>query len=753
MTLLIQVLGMVQGIGFRPFVARLAESLHLTGYVCNSGGIVEITVQGDNRAVNEFIHRLKLHPPSGSQITEILTKKVERDPFSTFQIIESHNDHNTQIPPILPVYLPVCEECLNEMQQPQNRRYRYPFISCTACGPRYTIMESLPYDRETTVMNDFPLCPSCQEEYTGSGRRRHAQTISCHECGPYLLLKLSDATFTRESALQKACSLLKAGKILAVKGIGGYQFICSPFLERAVLNLRRLKGREKKPFAIMFPNLLALKKVCSVSDTEEEILCGVQHPIVLLPKREDPFCTQVCGESRFLGAFLPYTPLHALLTESCGPLIATSGNLAGEPIIIRDEEMLTLSISELAGVLYHQRRITTPLDDSVVRIFSGTVQMIRRARGYVPSPLFLKEKALLPILSAGGDLKSSFCLLKGDRAYMSQYFGDLESYGVAKNYVKNIERMCSLFQIKPQAIACDLHPSYLSRRLVQQAIPFQNLPIFFIQHHHAHIASVMAEHSLDSCIGVAFDGTGYGTDKTIWGGEFLFCHDAQFERSGFLEPIAICGGDLSAKDADLTALCHLSAAKIPSCDPRFSVVQAAIKQNIQSMLSSSIGRFFDAVCAILGIRKFNSYEGECAIALENCASHALQHGVFPYPLSFPILSTEHGFLLQRNLAIQELYCAKESGISVEALALGFHLSLSVAVCELCKKIRKKTGENRVALSGGVFMNLILSRACERLLVQNGFSVFFNHAVPMNDGGICLGQAFIALKKIYHKDFS
>ena len=736
MTVFISVLGVVQGVGYRPFVARLAEELGIKGTVKNSGGIVEITADASKQAMDEFIHRLKSQQPSGANIIRIVTKLLAVQKFDDFRIVPSAQ--NNGVTPLIPPDLPICEECRKELASPADRRYRYPFISCVACGPRYSIINSLPYDRCNITMDEFPMCADCREEYTANTRRRHAQTISCHNCGPQLIFQTSGAVLHREEAMKKGIALLQSGAVLALKGIGGYQFTCSPFCETAVKRLRLLKHRDKKPFAVMFPSLEAVKRVCYMNEEEEKLLASPARPIVLLNKSKEEYCEDVSGESRFLGVFLPYTGLHQLLVDACGPLIMTSGNLTNEPIIIRDEEMLGLSSEYLDGVLYHARKIVTPLDDSVARVLCGSVQMIRRSRGYVPMPVPMEVSVQKPVLAMGGDLKACFCLFTGNRAYLSQYFGDMEEYAVSQVFQKNLSRMEQLFRIVPSVVVCDLHPNYYTSRLAAQ----WKVPLVKIQHHHAHIASVMAEHGLSSCIGAAFDGTGYGTDGCVWGGEFLLCKDSEFERRAHLNYVTLCGGDQSSKDADLTALCYLYAAGLEVPSRRFATVKAAVDNRVNTFQSSSMGRLFDAVSAILNIRKRNTYEGECAIALENAAAAAQAAGEVPYSVAFEIQNSGCGQIINQIKLVYDIVRAAEHGVNQGKLALGFHLAVAGAVLTVCRHMREQSGENTVVLSGGVFSNRLLTEECARLLKNDNFRVCLNAAVPCNDSGISLGQAWL-----------
>lgn len=749
MTLHLTVFGVVQGVGYRPFVAEHARSRGLTGTVKNSGGMVEILVSGENRAVSDFSRFLRENGPEGAAVLQIREETLPDLPFDTFRIIGSSTAVPSDFgPPVFPPDLPMCEACRRELSDPKNRRFRYPFISCASCGPRYSILEALPYDRENTAMSDFPMCGTCAEEY-GEGRRRHAQTISCHDCGPQLLFRAMDGSFfQKEKAFQKAVELLKRGFVLALKGVGGYQLVCLPTDSEAVGHLRLLKGREKKPFAVMFPNLESIREVCPIRPDEEKLLSSSARPIVLLRESFRPFCAEVSGESRSLGAFLPCTGLHQMLTEVCGPLVVTSGNPTTEPILYRDEDALNWHSPNLAGFLYHTRRIVAPQDDSVARIACGTVQILRRSRGYVPLPVHLAEPTQHAVLAIGGDLKSSFCLLSRQNAYVSQYFGDLESNRAFQNYRDSMERMERIFGIVPEIVACDLHPGYLSSHFARtEAEKSSPVQLVEIQHHHAHAASVMAEHGLDGCIGVVFDGTGFGTDGTVWGGEFLLCRGAKFERKAHLSRILLCGGDSAAVNASQLADCYRYALGLKSGGENYPLISAALEQKINTAESSSMGRLFDAVSALLRIRERNSYEGECAIALENAAQGEKERNGVGYPLHIRVVPQEDGpLLLDQPELIAQILRASEQGVSAGSIALGFHEAICDAAAEVCRRIREETGENRVALSGGVFANLLLLEGCLDRLKKNGFEVFLNSAVPSNDGGLCLGQAWICAQK-------
>ena len=795
----ITVLGVVQGVGFRPFVAECARTLSLRGSVCNSGGVVRIEAYGTKEAMEELVHRLRSCAPPAARVDRVIVEK-EREAGAEpedFLIVESEAENGADLP-LIPPDLPICADCLAELGNPENRRFRYPFISCTACGPRYSILEAIPYDREHISMREYAMCPECGREYgQPGGRRQHAQTISCRDCGPQLILSGREdfsskgggmaSGLTSDAALSEAVRILKEGGILAVKGIGGYQFACRPDREETVCRLRLLKGREKKPFAVMFPSLdgaHGIRAFCRVSRQEEALLVSAARPIVLLERSgQDAFCPSLCAESRYLGAFLPYTGLHQLLTEEAGPLVMTSANATDDPIFTKEEELAELwerFPQALDGAAWNTRRIVTPLDDSLMRITAGHVQMLRRSRGFVPSPVYLHEREGGPVFSAkkgrkevlafGGDLKSAFCLAAGERAYLSQYLGDMENFRVYQNFRRELERMKALFGVRPQKLVCDLHPGYQTTRMAEETAARRGLPLLQVQHHHAHAASVMAEHGLERCIAVVFDGTGYGTDGHIWGGEFLVCEGASFQRCGHLEEIPLTGGDASSKDASLTAACHLAflsegkdASFSRTVAPKVEMVRKALKFGINVQQSSSMGRLFDAVSALLGVREFNSYEGECAIALENAAwkerkrreerpENGGRERELPLELPFPIREEGEMLIADRRTLLEallrELSEEGECGIKPEraqALALAFHEALARMVLAMCRRLRERTGIRQIALSGGVFANVLLQERCRALLEADGFSVYVNEQVPGNDGGICLGQAWIALQ--------
>ena len=803
--------GLVQGIGFRPFVAELAEELELAGQVKNLGGIVEIIVSGEKKAVDTFIQRLKSARESGElpgcridalEITEVESSKEDfevsnsdgANRASNFHIVESANAREAKR--FLPVDLPTCDRCIAEMHNPKNRRYRYPFISCTACGPRFSIQKAVPYDRETITMDAFPMCKACEKEYTEKGNiRRHAQTIACAECGPVLqyieiqdtyvkdgkvmhdFLQISD----EQQAISEAVEALLQGKIGAIKDIGGYHFAFLPTNSQAASRLREFKNRDKKPFAVMFLNLKEVQKYCEVSEKEAALLTSSARPIVLLKKKKD-FVPEICGESDRIGALLPCNPLQILLLEETGPLVMTSGNRGGEPIIISEEEMKLHLGEGIDFMLTHDREILTPLDDSIYQVTEIPVtmeddgdaytevryvtQLIRRARGLAPEPIRLQRKLARDTFVAGGDLKAVFALGREDLAYLSQYFGDLEDVRCAESREAGIRHMTELLEIHPEMTAGDLHPAYFSAQNTEKKI----------QHHHAHVASVIAEHGLEGkVLGVACDGTGYGTDGTIWGSEFLLCEEAKMERVGHFSFVKLVGGDTSAKQADMTLYSYMLEARERGYDvdrffddcvnvcadehgnpdttaiQKLKMQEMAWKQNINTAYSSSMGRLFDAVAALLDICHYNSYEGECAIKLEQAGHEGvkeiqcLSEGIVQQLKDVVCIN----YLYKENIwqadsinLLVNLYDLKQE-YSKEILAYLFHYAIASAMVEMGIQICQENEVKQVVLSGGTFINRILLTEVIKEFDARGKQVYTNEKVPCGDGGIALGQMYLA----------
>ncbi len=810
-TVKIKIWGIVQGVGFRPFVAKLADRMNMKGEVLNIGGLVDVVVTDTPERIQHFIEALKQEKPLPAEIVHIKIEDVEFREFKEFSILDS--DDGDDEAAMIPADLSICPDCLAELQDESNPRHFHPFISCMVCGPRYTIIDKIPYDRENTAMIEFPMCDFCHGEYTDrQDRRYHAQTISCHDCGPMLAFRITDEgnDKCREASsigiigmnvddrimdsavvpLLRAVLVLMKGEIIALKGVGGYNFVCSPFKEDGVRSLRRLKIREEKPFAVMFRDLEQIRKYCFVSEDEEKLLQSSARPIVLLERKQSEICEEVYKTSRYLGAFLPSMGVQFLLIDLCGPLIMTSANLSDMPIIKDEEEMFALQDKlmqdaeknrekanpALAGVVYNERKIKIRLDDSVARVIDGQPQMIRRSKGYAPVPLYINNKLTKHdmVFATGGQLKSSFSLSKGPFAYISQYFGDLDSLETEEIYRQNVVRMSELFRIKPQLVVCDLHPLYFTTKFAQEYAEKNGIERLKVQHHHAHVASVMAEHNLqEPVIGVSFDGTGYGTDGAIWGGEFLICQGSDFQRAGHLEYVKMLGGDSSMKEGWKSAFSYLyhyqknnddkidsigiaaieniddghavKGLKLPE-DARWATVKAGLEHNINTIDSSSMGRLFDGMAAFMGIHDYNRYEGECAIMLENAAADAVCNGLSPWDMSFSI-SKEHEILISAEPIFQRVQEGLLAGIDKRSLALGFHYAVAEMILETAKEIRRRKNIHAVALTGGVFQNKILMERALELLRNEKFNVYYNISVGPNDGGICLGQNYIGMKHL------
>lgn len=705
--------GLVQGVGFRPFVQSLAEKEKITGYVKNKGALVEIVAEGETEALKTFFQRLNFCMTRGAEIWGIEKEEVKTPTHYEKFYIEKSTNRDSRLPLVMPD-IATCENCRRELFDKNNRRYGHPFISCTVCGPRYSVLNRLSYDRENTVMSEFELCDSCKAEYNEiENPRSYAQTICCNDCGPKLF-------YTKAGEpLKCAVSDLQAGKVVAIKDIGGFHFACLANNEGAVENLRLLKLREEKPFAVMFKDIDSIREYATVNDVEAGLLKSDAMPIVLLNKIRD-FRGNVSKNSGDIGAMLPSNPVQLMIMSAVSePLVMTSGNVTNEPIITDNETVLNLEKNSpyLEGVLYHNRGIVTPLDDSVTRVVGGRCQIMRRARGYVPLPIKLPRSAEQNILAMGGDLKSSFCLLKKDFAYMSQHFGDLEDPEVFETYKKNIDHVEKLLNIRHSTVVSDKHPSYFSGGVFDAHIK--------IQHHKAHVASVIAEHGIcGSVLGFAFDGVGYGDDGAVWGGEVFAVRNNEFERVEHLKDVTLFGGDSISKDAKKVLNCYLSEMGLCGDEN----VNAVLKSGVSTFKSSSFGRLFDAVSALLEIECYNDFEGKCAIALEQVARGAKRSA------DVSISNWDWRTLFENIIEL------KKSGESAPAIALGFHNAVAKQILETAKR----HGIKNVVLSGGVFANRILTEKSIKLLEGNGFNVYINEKVPTNDGGIALGQAYLSV---------
>jgi hydrogenase maturation protein HypF len=748
----ISVRGVVQGVGFRPFVYRLAQQHDLKGWVRNTSGSVEIEVEGDGEAVDSFLRDLEAEAPPMASIENIEVALYPPKGYTEFRI-EPSLSREGQYQLVSPD-IATCQDCKQEIFSPNDRRFGYPFTNCTNCGPRFTIIEDIPYDRPKTTMHKFKMCPHCQREYDDPlDRRFHAQPNACPECGPSLeLVDGEGKPVESQDVIKKASDLLKEGKILAVKGLGGFQLACDATSESAVNTLRARKRRRSKPLAVMISTIEEAEKHCLISGEERKLLESPQAPIVLLRwKQGSNIAKAVAPNLKYLGVMLPYTPLHhLLLKESALPLVMTSGNLSEEPIAKDNDEVLTRLKGIADYFLLHNRDIYARYDDSVCMV-EGTPQVIRRARGYAPYPIFLPFKSK-PILACGAELKNTFCLTKDEHAFLSQHIGDMENEETSEHFERTIELYKKLFRVEPEVIACDLHPDYLATKYALETGTKANLKIVPVQHQHAHIVSCLAENKVEGpVIGVALDGTGYGSDGTIWGGEFLLADGKDFKRLGHLEYVPLVGGEAAIRKPYRMALSYLytllgedfNLAGLPlgRIKPdEIEIIKQQLKRKINSPLTSSAGRLFDAVAALAGVRGEIDYEAQAAIELEMLAPDEIS-GSESYPFS---IDGKEGIGVVR---LGELWSGLvgdvRNKVPTPVISLKFHHTVAKIITEMCKSIAGETGISEVALSGGVFQDRLLLRLATSALKREGFSVLTHHLVPCNDGGVSLGQAVIA----------
>ncbi len=743
--------GIVQGVGFRPFIYNLARRFELAGWVCNSSRGVEIVVNGEEARIRDFISAIRTDAPPLARIDAMAEETLKPDGYTNFEIRESLPQPGEFIP--ISPDVSICPDCQRELFDPADRRYRYPFINCTNCGPRFTIIQDIPYDRPQTTMSGFPLCPDCEAEYHDPANRRfHAQPVACPECGPQVSLEVRGKLLAaREDAIQLARGYLKAGKILAVKGLGGYHLACDASNPAAVAELRRRKRRIEKPFALMAWDLAAVQDCCLVSAQEADLLQSRQRPIVLLQQKPGSgVAPEVAPGQRTLGVMLPYTPLHLLLLEPepgfPGLLVMTSGNLSEEPIAYQDGEA-RIRLAPLAdALLTHNRPIHVRVDDSVVRVMAGSAQVARRSRGYAPDPIHLPFRAR-QILGAGAELKNTFCLTRDTYCFVSHHIGDLENYETLESFQDGIRHFERLFRIEPAVLACDLHPDYLASRYARERSAAQSLPLVEVQHHHAHLAACLADNGWSApepVIGLTYDGTGYGPDGTIWGGEVLVGGYQGYQRRFHLKPLPLPGGDRAVRKPArmaLAALWKLGLEWDPAlpavgavCEDDRAVLRAMLEKNINSPLTSSLGRLFDAVSALVGVRQECSYEGQAAMELEALADPS------------ETCSIDFGFErdeLDPTPVIEGIISGWLAGTPASRLSAIFHNSLLQVSARACEQIRRETSIRTVALAGGVWQNRYLTEKMVSLLEKYGFSVLVHRRLPANDGSICVGQAAIA----------
>ena len=776
-----KIFGIVQGVGFRPFVSRTANALGITGDVCNKGSYVEVRAQGTKDALQDFRKKLEKEPPERAVILKILQDSTEKAPlFHDFQIIESaHESGDVFVSPDIAI----CPKCQSELFDKSDRRYLHPFINCTSCGPRLTILDAMPYDRERTSMGAFPMCPACRYEYTHAETRRYdAQPVCCNDCGPHVYLLGGEER--DHAAITRARHVLQAGGIVAVKGIGGFHLACDARNEAAVQRLRERKNRPQKPFAVMLRGLDAVRRECRLSDAQKAHLDNHQKPIVLLEKSgSGKIAAGVAPAMPSLGVMLPYTPLHLLLfslpdelADFTDCLVMTSGNPSGAPICRTDEDAVDALSSIADLILSHDREIRLRADDSVMDFYDGALYMIRRSRGYAPLPLMLSADFQDSVLGIGGELKNTFCLAKNSLFYPSPYLGDMSDLRTLRALRQTLPRMERLLAITPAAVAADLHPRYETSRFAETL----GLPIFKVQHHHAHVLSVMAENDhLSPVIGVSFDGTGYGTDGTIWGGEIMLATTRDFQRIASLAPFFHAGGDLAAREGWRLAvsLLHLYCGREDALlhskklglatEKEAASVIFQLENGLHTTISTSAGRLFDAVSALLGIRRISTYEGEAAVYLQFAAETAEKAGksaqadallarwkadgtLQATPAESAITITDGRFLLTSNDLFCHLLHYRLQNVSSDLLALAFHRGLAAAIRDACKNARERTGCNTAALTGGVFQNTLLLRLTQNALEKDGFHVLHHSIIPPNDGGIAVGQALFAMQCLKDK---
>lgn len=756
--------GLVQGIGFRPYIYNLATKFSLSGFVQNDTNGVFIDVEGSDSSINEFLACLVQSPPPHAIIEDLHHTTLPLKGYKGFFIEESTiKDTNATM---ICADIATCPDCLEELFNPNDRRYRYPFINCTHCGPRFSIVKDIPYDRINTTMSDFTMCPDCNKEYHDPKNRRfHAQPNACPICGPQLTLLNNEGTKVQtQDPISTVCTLLRDGKIVGIKGLGGYHLACDAMNNTTVSLLRKRKYREDKPFAVMMENIETVKQSCHINDKDETLLLSIQRPIVLLGKKSD--CTiphDIAPDNLYLGVMLPYTPLHHLIIKESGlSLVMTSGNLSDEPIAYKDNE----AFARLKGIadyfLVHNREIFMRCDDSVVKMFENKEMIIRRSRGYAPSPLRLQYTFAKPTLACGAFLKNTFCLARGNHAFLSHHIGDLENTETLNSYETAIEHYKRLFSIEPEVIAYDLHPEYLSTKYALS----QNDTIskIGIQHHHSHIVSGMVENGIThKVIGVAFDGLGYGDDGNFWGGEFLVVDLSGYERAGHLDYVPMPGGELAIKEPwrmaisylyqiygdnipMISPLCthHFTRNTMDKLDnPKIKVLLKMLSQRLNCPLTSSMGRVFDGIASVLDLQHTINYEGQAAIKLESIADEH-ESGSYPFGINADVgAHCNVPIIIQWQPVIKHILEDMQHKTANPTISARFHNSIVEMVVQVCIMLHDSKGLNDVVLSGGVFQNnFLFSRLFQKLKLR-GFNVHSHKKVPCNDGGISLGQAVIA----------
>ncbi len=755
----IHIKGVVQGVGFRPFVYGLAHQYRLTGWVRNTSAGVDIEVDGQPEMLAAFTQALQNEAPPLARIDSFVASERPVNGFHSFEIVHSQATPGA-FQPVSPD-VSICDDCLDELFDPADRRHRYPFINCTNCGPRFTIIQDIPYDRPKTTMAPFSMCPDCRQEYENPlDRRFHAQPIACPVCGPQVWLETRGKSGAGSrspagyAAIVEARTLLRQGKILAIRGLGGFHLACDAANPAAVSELRRRKLRVDKPFALMMPNLPAVERHCYLDQAEGELLNSRERPIVILDRRpESPIADHVAPGQGTLGVMLPYTPLHHLLLEPedgfPDALVMTSGNLSEEPIATANPEARERLAALSDAFLMHDREIHTRCDDSVVRVYDQALYPLRRSRGYAPFPVRLPWESR-PLLAVGAELKNTFCLTAGDYAFLSHHIGDLENYETLRSFEEGVAHFERLFRVKPERLAYDLHPDYLATRYALARAGREDLPAVGVQHHHAHVAACLAEHGHPGdrpVIGLSFDGTGYGPDGAVWGGEFLVAGYTTYQRAAHLAYTPLPGGDKAIREPWRVALAHLHQAGIewsPDLPPMaanrgldnrsLELLRRQIERGLNAPPTSSMGRLFDAVAALAGVRQVVNYEGQAAIELEALVDPS-EDGAYDFA---------PGRQIDPAPLIRSVTEDVRAGVPQGVIAARFHNGVACMIRDCCVWLREKHNLNEVVLSGGVFQNMALLDRASRLLLAAGFEVLVHRQVPANDGGLALGQAVVAL---------
>jgi len=751
----IEIKGIVQGVGFRPTVYHLAKKHNLKGSVFNDSKGVTLDIEGNPQEINSFLQELKKNPPPLSNIEKVTSKKLAPENFREFKIIESkeQKEKTTLVPPDIAT----CEDCRKEMLDKNDRRYLYPFINCTNCGPRFTITKGLPYDRKNTTMKKFKMCERCRTEYGNPENRRfHAQPNACSDCGPHLELLDSKGKKIKGNPIEKTTAFFKKEKIIAVKGLGGFHLACNAKDIKAVKTLRERKIRPYKPLALMAKDTSIISKFVHVSNEEKKLLISPRAPIVLLKKKQDCILpANIAPNNNFLGFMLPYTPLHILLLQNLEVLVMTSGNKRDEPIAFDNEEAVK-RLGDIADYfLVHDRDIWIQADDSIARVADGKVLLLRRGRGYTPEPIKSPVENKKKIIGFGAHKHNTFSISRGDEIFVSHYIGETDNLETIKAFEKGIEHFINFFDIPPDIAVVDLHPEYEATKFGKKWAKKNNSPLIEVQHHHAHIASCLLDNAVDKkVIGVAWDGTGYGADGKIWGGEFLIADLESYERKAHLQYIPLPGGDMAVEEPWRMGAAYLYKTfgkdflklNIEFTErldkKKWAIIKNMIDKNVNSPETSSIGRLFDAVASIMGIRESITYQGQAAIELEMIAKES--GGGF---YEFDIQEENDIYVINPLGVIGLIIKDIKNKVTIDAISMKFHISLAEMIVKVSSLLREETGIDKICLSGGVFQNMILRKETTKKLLKEKFEVYNHTKLPPNDGGISAGQATIAMKRL------